>query len=315
MHDFYNYIFKKIIYIFLLLITVIIVSFFSLKMIPGDPVSSFFGSKQPSPEERKICEKKLGLDKSLDEQFKIYLKNIFKLDFGNSYRGDHKKSLILFWNSFKLTFLLVFFSCIFGSLIGIFFGSLGALWKNTKKSFILDLIFLFLFSTPTFIIGFTLQYFLAYHFKFFPISGFNDIQSLFLPILTLSLVMASSLFKITYNNMVEILKQPYILTAYAKGLSKWTVLFKHSLKNALIPILAQIGLILSSFISGTIITEYTFNLNGIGKLIIRSFQDRDFPVLQCCIILLAVFISIFNLLLDFLYFWLNPKINFKKNII
>ncbi|WP_432729691.1 ABC transporter permease ['Prunus avium' virescence phytoplasma] len=187
------------------------------------------------------------------------------------------------------------------------FGSLSALWKNTKKNFLLEFIFLFFSSTPTFIIGFILQYFLAYKLDLFTIS-----DSYCLAILTLSLIVSSRIFKITNNNMIESLKQPYIVTAYAKGLSTQTVVFKHALKNALIPILANIGLIFVSLIGGTVITEFVFGLNGIGKLTIQAFEDRDFPIIQCCIILLAIFISIFNLLLDSVYFWLNPKINQKK---
>lgn len=166
---------------------------------------------------------------------------------------------------------------------------------------------MFLLSTPTFIIGFTLQYYLGFCWNISEISG-----TIYLPILTLALAASGSIFKITFNNMKESLKQPYITTAYAKGLSTKTVIFKHALKNASIPILAQIGLIFNGLISGAAITESIFNLQGIGSSTILAFENRDFPVLQCSIILLGIFISIFNLLLDLIYFWLNPTINKKK---
>lgn len=301
-----KYICKKFLYIALILITVVVFSFFAVKLIPGDPVTLMFGQKGSTIEQRQIVEKQLGLDKSYSEQFKTYLKNISQLNFGNSYILRNEKASILFWKNFQRTFLLTISSCFLGSLIGIFFGSLSALWDKTKKSFIFEIIFLFLSSTPIFIIGFILQYYLAYRLKIFKISG-----SLNLPILTLSLSISGSIYKITHNNMIDTLKQPYILTAYSKGLSTTKVVFKHALKNALILILAQIGLIFIYLINGAVITEYIFNLQGIGKLILKAFQDRDYPVLQCCIILIAFFISIFNLLLDLIYFWLNPKINKK----
>lgn len=301
-----KYICNKLLYILLILSTVVLLSFFAVKIIPGDPVTAMFGQKGSTIEQRQIIEKQLGLDKSNSEQFKKYLKNISQLNFGNSYIFRNVKASSLFWKNFQTTFLLTISSCFLGSLIGIFFGSLSALWDKTNKSFIFEIIFLFLSSTPIFIIGFILQYYLAYRLKIFKISG-----SPILPILTLSLVISGSIYKITYNNMIDTLKQPYILTAYSKGLSTTKVVFKHALKNALIPILAQIGLIFIYLISGAVITEYIFNLQGIGKLIMKAFQDRDYPVLQCCIILIAFFISIFNLLLDLIYFWLNPKINQK----
>ncbi|MDC9032061.1 ABC transporter permease [Columbia Basin potato purple top phytoplasma] len=301
--SFINYIFKKLFYVLLVLITIVIVSFFSVKQIPSDPVTAAFGQKGPTPEQRADLEKKLGLDKPTSQQFLIYLKNILKFNFGNSYKYEDQKTLSLFWKSFKTTLLLSSLSCILGSLIGICFGSLSALWQNSKKSFILEFIFLFLFSTPTFIIGFIFQYYLAYKLKLFDISGAFP-----LPILTLSLAVSGSIFKITQNNMVDCLKQPYIATAYAKGLSTKTVIFKHALKNAIIPILAQIGLVLNYLISGSVITESIFNLRGVGRLIIDSFHNRDYPIIQCCMILLAIFISVFNLLLDLLYFKLNPKL-------
>jgi peptide/nickel transport system permease protein len=300
-----NFIYKKTLYVLLILITVILTSFFLVRLI-GDPVKAAFGQKGPTPEQRQIFKKELGLDESLSKQLKIYLKKVLQFDFGNSYKYK-TKALEFFWEGFQTTLLLTISSCIFGSIIGIFFGSLSALWQNTKKNFLLEFIFLFLSSTPSFIIGFILQYYLAYHLKLFTIS-----DSYFLAILTLSLIVSGRIFKITNNNMIESLKQPYIITAYAKGLSTGKVVFKHALKNALIPILANIGLMFVSLIGGAVITELVFGLHGIGQLTIKAFEDRDYPIIQCCIILLAIFISIFNLLLDSVYFWLNPKINQKK---
>ncbi|MDV3167084.1 MAG: ABC transporter permease [Vigna little leaf phytoplasma] len=299
-----SYIYKKLLYTLLILITIIFVSFFALEIIPGDPVSAAFGQKGPTITQRKKFEKDLGLDKNLNERFKIYCKNIIKLDFGYSYTYKEEKTLHLVWTSLKTTLLLSIISCILGSVIGIYLGSLAALWNNTKKSFLLELIFFTLYCLPTFVIGFVLQFFLAFRFKIFKISG-----SPVLPIIVLSLsIVSGSIFKITYTSMKEILKQPYIMTAYAKGLSKKIVIFKHALKNALIPIISQIGLILNSLISGAIITETIFNLNGIGKLIMTAFENRDYPIIRCCMILLTFFIVICNLLIDISFLKINPKI-------
>ncbi|AGL90574.1 ABC-type peptide/nickel transport system permease protein [Candidatus Phytoplasma australiense] len=307
-----KYILKKFSYTVILFITVIFISFFVLHLIPGDPITAMYGQKGPTPEQRRITEKELGLDKPLLEQFSKHLKNIFfKFDFGRSYTGTKEEVKKVFFRNFKNTFKLAFFSCLLGSLIGILFGVLAAFWEGTKKSLILEFIAILLISAPTFIIGFLLQITLGHKAGLFPISGFDSILHMILPVLTLSLVIAASVFKTTQTTMLECLRQPYITVAYAKGLSKNKIIFKHALKNALIPILAHIGLIMSFLIGGSIIIEYVYNIQGTGKLMMQAFEERNYPVIRCCIILLALVIAIWNLFLDLIYLWLDPKINKK----
>lgn len=311
-HFLIKYIFKKISYTAILFITVIFISFFTMKLVPGDPISSMFGQKGPTIEQRRILEKELQLDQPVITQFKNYLKNIFfKFNFGNSYNSNRESVLALFNRSFSKTFKLAFLSCFFGSCLGIIGGVLAAFYKGTKKSFCLEFLAIVIISAPTFVIGFLLQITLGHYMGLFPISGFDTPKQMVLPILTLSLAISGSIFKTTQTTMIDCLDQPYITVAYAKGLSKTKVIFKHALKNALIPIIAHISLILSFLIGGSIITEYIFNIKGVGNLMIRSFENRDFPVIQGCIILLALFIAIWNLLLDLIYLWLDPKINKK----
>lgn len=308
-----KYIFKKISYITLLFITVIFISFFILKLIPCDPVSAMFSPRSPTKEQRIQKEQELGLDKPVPEQFLLYVKNIFsKWEFGKSYFGNKDSALKLFGTAFFYTFQLAFLSCFFGSLLGVFFGVLAAFYVGTKKSFILDFVAMVLISAPTFVIGFFLQIILAHKFRLFPISGFDTFSQKILPVLTLSLVVSSSVFKTTQTTMLDCLEQPYIKVAYAKGLSKSKIIFKHALKNALIPIVAHICLIFSFLISGSFIVETIYNIKGVGNLVLRSFENRDYPVIQCCIILLALFIAIWNLFLDLIYVWLDPKINKKS---
>ncbi|MGL9687821.1 MAG: ABC transporter permease [Candidatus Phytoplasma sp. TWB_XP] len=307
-----QYIFKKFFYALAIFITVIIISFFVVTFIPGDPISAMFGQKQPSQVQREQIKKELGLDKSIGVQFQQYLQKIFfKFDFGNSYRGEESQALSIFTESFIITFQLAFFSCLVGSLMGIFLGTLSAFFDNTKKSAFLEFYAILMISAPTFILGYLLQIYLATNrgIPIFEISGWDNLRCKVLPVLTLSLVISGSVLKTTQTNMKECLEQPYIKTAYAKGLSKKTIIFKHALKNALIPIIAHIGLIFSFLIGGSIVTEKIFNIRGVGTVMLDSFDERDFPVLLCCIILLALFVAVFNLCLDLIYFWLNPKLN------
>ncbi len=303
-----QYICKKIFYAFTIFIAVIIISFFVVVLIPGDPISAMFEQKQPSPEERHRITQELALNQS----FSQYIQKIFsKFDFGKSYHKNQRPALELFWESFTKTFQLAFFSCLIGSLLGILLGTLSVFFDNTKKSILLEFYAILMISTPAFIIGYLLRVYLATNrgIPIFAISGWNNLKCKILPILTLSLVISGSVLKTTKTKIQECLAQPYIKTAYAKGLSKKNIIFKHALKNALIPIIAHIGLLFSFLISGSIITEKIFNIRAVGTLMLESFENRNYPVLRCCIILLALFVAIFNLCLDLVYFWLNPKIS------
>ncbi|MGE9276277.1 MAG: ABC transporter permease [Candidatus Phytoplasma pruni] len=306
-----KYISKKFCYNMMIFISVIFISFFTVKLIPGDPISAIAGLKGGNPAQRKALERDLRLDLPLLKQFTNYLTQIFlHFDFGNSYYNDKLPAVKLFFKAFHNTFKLALLSTLFGSLLGILFGVLSSYWQGKNKKLLLNGFFVFVMSSPTFVIACLMQLYLGKMFHL-PRSGFDALQAMILPVLSLSLVVSVSVFKITQTSMKEILEQPYIKSAYAKGLSKNHIMFKYALKNALIPVVAHIGLMFSYLIGGAIITEFVFNIKGIGSLIISSFENRDYLVLQGSIILLALFISLFNLLLDFVYTLLDPRINKK----
>jgi peptide/nickel transport system permease protein len=295
----------------MIFISVILMSFFIVKLIPGDPISAISGLKGGNPTQRKALEHELGLDLPLFKQLTNYLKQIFfHFDFGKSYYNDKLTSIKLFFKAFNNTFTLALLSTLFGSLLGILFGVLSSFEQNKKKNLILNGFAVFVMSSPTFVIAFLFQLYLGKIFNL-PRSGFENFKEIILPVLSLSLIVSVSVFKITQTSMKETLEQPYIKAAYAKGLSKHVIMFKYALKNALIPVVAHISLMFSYLIGGAIITEFVFNIKGIGSLIISSFENRDYLVLQGSIILLALFIGFFNLLLELIYVLLDPRINEK----
>lgn len=155
---------------------------------------------------------------------------------------------------------------------------------------------------------------MGFRLNIFPISGMEKPFSLVLPITSLVLTNTFLIFRIARNSINFVSEQPYILSARAKGLSKFDILFKHVLKNAIIPIITNIGIIFSFMLSGSIIIENIFNINGLGNLIISSFQNRDLPVIQCSIILLSFFITILNIILELLYFYFDPTIKKKGEL-
>lgn len=305
-----RYIIKKIFYNFLIVFFIFLISFFILRK-TTDPVTTIIGSKNLTSEKIEIHKKEFGLDGNIIEQFKRYSLSILKLDFGKSYEDLNESVFDIFIFHFCNTLKLSLWSCFFGSFLGIFLGILSKFY-NSKKNIFFDIFSIVIISTPSFIIGFLLQYFLAYKLDLFNISYFGDFTDMFLPIATLSLVISAYIFKITQNTIEECLKQPYVKAAYAKGLSKKAVYFKHVFKNALAPILSYIGLMFSFLVSGTAVIEYIFNIRGVGHLIKESFNKQNLNLLQCTIICLSIFITFFNLFLEFILLYINPQLNKKK---
>ncbi|MFB5029731.1 MAG: Dipeptide transport system permease protein DppB [Candidatus Phytoplasma pruni] len=232
---------------------------------------------------------------------------IFKFDFGKSYSQRDQKAINLFMAPFAITLTLSIISICIASFLGILTGMFAAYYQNSKKDYFVLLFSILMISTPSFIIGFLLQYFLGFHWILFPISGLESPSSWILPISTLVLGQTFLIVRTVRNNIIEILEQPYIVVARAKGLSPIYILFHHVLKNALIPIIAQIGLLFSFMLGGSLIVESIFNIDGVGSLIMKSFAKRDIPVIHASIILLALFISVFNIVLELLYVCLDPK--------
>ncbi|MDW3617626.1 ABC transporter permease [Candidatus Phytoplasma pruni] len=301
-----KYTLKKIFYTMFIYLLVIVSIFFALKLF-SDPVQALLGQDSTYEEKAKLTQE-LGLDKSANKQFWDYLTGIiFKFDFGKSYSQRDRKAINLFMAPFAITLTLSIISIFIASFLGILTGMFAAYYQNSKKDYFVLLLSILIISTPSFIIGFFLQYFLGFRWMLFPISGLESPSSWILPISTLVLGQTFLIARTARNNIIEILEQPYIVAARAKGLTPTYILFHHVLKNALMPIIAQIGLLFSFMLGGSLIVESIFNIDGVGSLIMTSFTKRDIPVIRASIILLALFISVFNIALELLYVCLDPK--------
>ncbi|MGA0448019.1 MAG: ABC transporter permease [Candidatus Phytoplasma pyri] len=305
----FKYILKKILYAFIIFISICIIVFLMLKLMPTDPVDSLLGYKGVSELTKTNLRKKLGLDKPVLIQLKDYLiKILTKFDFGESYHDNREPALSLFLKKFKETLKLSVFSIFLGSFIGIFLGIRAAIYQYTKTDYFMIFFSVIMISLPTFIIGFLLKVIFGVYLGWLPLTGFNTIPKMILPIMTISLSLSGSILRITRINMIKTLEKPYILTAYAKGLNKNTIIYKHALKNAAIPIVSHIGLSFSFLISGSVITEKIFSIRGIGTLIIEHFHKNDLFVVSCCVILLSLFVICINLILEIICSFLNPKL-------
>ncbi|WP_334330782.1 ABC transporter permease [Candidatus Phytoplasma prunorum] len=304
----FKYILKKILYSFIIFISICVIIFLMLKLMPTDPVDIILGNKT-SESNKMNLRKKLGLDKPVLIQLKDYLiKILTKFDFGESYHGDKQSALSLFLKKIKQTLKLSFLSVFFASFIGIFLGIKAAIYQYTKIDYFIIFFSVIMISLPTFLIGFLLKSIFGVYLGWFPLTGFNNISEMILPVMTISLSLSGSILRITRINMIKTLEQPYIVTAYAKGLNKNTIIYKHALKNASVPIISYIALSFSFLISGSVITEKIFSIRGVGSLIVEHFQQNDLFVVSCCVILLSLLVICVNIILEIICSFLDPKL-------
>jgi len=304
------YIIRRIILIIPIVLGVTLVSFIILHSIPGDPaevIAGLDGSKE-------ILEKiraDLGLDKPLPIQYLVFIKNILiHADFGYSYRTQRPVSQEIkgrFINSMKLGVTAITIAI----LIGLFFGILSAIKENSKLDRFFTISSLISLSTPTFWSGLLFIIFFSVYLKWFPAGGMGGLNSYLLPAITLGLPASAVIIRMVRTSLLEVLHENYIRTAKAKGLSPFRVIFRHALKNALIPTVTIVGLQFGWLLGGTVVVETVFSWPGMGQLIITGILGRDYPMVQGAIIVLAFTFILINLLVDIFYTYLDPRIQYE----
>lgn len=295
----------------MIFIFICIVCFLALNLIPGDIVDEIL-KKGATVSQKEELRHKLGLDKPLWHQLFDYLLKIFtKFDFGKTYFNP-EPILSLFFKHFKNTFILSVFGILLGILMGVFLGIISALNNGDKRDYFLNIFVLLLMVLPSFVIAFIFQYLFGIYFRFLPLTGFVNNKAKILPIITVALMSFGPIFKITRINMISALEKPYIITAYAKGLSKNMIIYKHALKNILVPIISFVALQFSSLLSGAIIVENVFDIKGIGHLMIHSFEMKENYVVLCCVILLTLCVILVNIFLEIICGILNPQLKASK---
>ncbi|MBI2026330.1 MAG: ABC transporter permease [Deltaproteobacteria bacterium] len=287
------------------------VVFFLSHLIPGDPVD-YILQDQTNPIDRLQLQKELGLDKPIVAQYIHYFNNLLHGDLGKSYYSHGRTVLNLILERLPYTLILAISSMMCALLFSIPLGIFAALkafsWKDTSVMFIA----LLGISIPNFALGPALiVIFVLLIGLDIPVSGFVAGSSLILPTLTLGTSLMALLTRMTRTSFMEVLKQDYVRTAYAKGLQERSILFKHCLRNALNPVATIAGLQFGTLLTGSIITEKIFDWPGLGSLFISSIQSRDFLVVQGCILVIAIIYIFINLLTDIGYSILDPRISIR----
>ncbi len=287
---------------------VLLLTFLLVHLVPGDPVEVMLG-ESASAADRAQLSADLGLDQSMVVQFGHYLNKLAHGDLGISI---HSKKPIrdLLAERLPATAKLALLALSFAIFIGLPLGIIAAL--NVKKwpDKLANLLSLTISAMPHFWMGPMLMMVFALWLGWLPVSGMETTSSIILPALTLGFGLAAILTRMTRASMLEVLHEDFIRTARAKGLNESTVILRHALRAALLPIITVLGLQLGSLLAGAVITETVFAWDGIGRLLVESIEKRDYPVTQACVMVVALTYVLVNFVTDLVYTKIDPRVRF-----
>ena len=289
------------------LLGIVLVVFIMNRISPGNPARMLLGDGA-TDEAVEALEEELGLNDPLYVQFFNYVKGVVtEFDLGTSYQT--KRPVITeLMDRFPTTAKLAFFSILLSAVVGITLGIISAVKQNTPIDHLSTGVALLGVSMPAFWLGMMLILVFSIYLKWTPVSDITGWKSWILPTITSSMAGMATITRMTRSSMLEVICQDYIVTARAKGLTERVIIVKHALKNALIPIITVLGIQLGVMLGGAVLTETVFSINGLGKYMVDGIKNRDYPVVQGGVLLLALVFSIVNLVVDIIYAYVDPRI-------
>lgn len=304
----WTYILRNLVYSVFIIIGVLTVTFCLLYIIPGDPARMMLGQRADVASVEAVREE-LGLNRPVYIQYVKFMTNAFHGDLGRSY-STNREVVKTILEKFPATALLSFSALLISSILGVLIGIVSSVKKYTFWDNAAMVFALFGISFPTFAFGLIMALVFGHLLKWFPISGYinEGFPYLILPMLTLALRPLAITARITRSSMMDVMNQDYVRTARAKGLSSYSVIFKHTLRNALNPVVTTISASLAATLGGVFFIEYIFNWPGIGLLAIDAIFKLDFPMIQGTVLFSAIIFVIVNFFVDIFYALLDPKV-------
>lgn len=305
-----RFVIYRIVSIIPVLIGISVAVFFMVRLVPGDPIDIMYANRpKPTPEQRAAIEREMGLNLPIHRQYVRYVAGVVQGDLGDSFRTKQpvaEQIRARLPNTIKLTLA----SLAVALVLGIVAGVLSATFRNSWIDRISMLIAVGGVSIPAFWLGLMLILVFSVRLGWFPVAGARTWQHLVLPSVTLGLVVSAVLARITRASMLEALNQDYVRTARAKGLREFFVVGRHAFRNAMIPVVTIVGLLIGNLLAGAFIIEAVFGYPGIGLLAVNALQTRDFPMIQGIVLFVAVVYVVINVLVDILYAFIDPRIKF-----
>jgi peptide/nickel transport system permease protein len=301
-----SYILRRLLAGIPVLFGVSLITFLLMHVVPGDPVTASF-EKRVDPAQAARIRHELGLDRPLPVQFADFLAKAVRGDLGRSFQTEQPVTQMI-GAALPATLKLTAAAVVVTLLIGIPFGILAALNRGTWIDYVSAVTTLSFISAPLFWVAIICQIFFGLRWDLLPISGFETWKHMILPSAILGSRYAASIVRYTRSAMLEVLSNDYIRTARAKGLAERVVIFRHALKNALIPVLTVVGLEVGGLLTGSILTESVFGIPGLGLLTIQGLDHRDFPLIQGNVLFTATVFVVMNIIVDISYSLVDPRI-------
>lgn len=290
------------------LVGVLLVVFFFVRALPGDPARLYAGPEANASEVAQV-RRDFGLDRPLPEQFVYFVRNLARGSLGVSFRNNRPATDVIAGH-FLPTLWLSVAAIVAASLFGVLAGIGAATNRDSPLDLGLTVLSILGISTPSFFLGILFIYAFAVRLRLFPISGGPTASGIVLPALTLAASALGTIARFSRSSLLEVLGQDYVRTARAKGLRPGRVIGRHALRNALIPVVTITGLQFGFLLSGAVIVETVFNYPGLGWLLIQSIDARDYPVIQGLMLVFALEFLIINLVVDLLYAAIDPRIRY-----
>lgn len=306
-----RYVARRLIQLIPVLLGITLITFLVMQLVPGDPLQLLVDPKGREMDEETIAaiRAKWGLDLPVHMQYLRFLGRAVRGDLGFSYRFNRDVNVTVL-ERLPATMLLAFSAMSLAVLVGVTLGVAASVKHRTVLDVFCMVFALAGVSTPIFWLGLMLMYLFGVVLKILPPSGFGTWRHLISPMLALGLSSSGVLARLTRSSMLNVIRTEYITTARAKGLSDRVVIYRHALKNALIPVVTIMGVQTGALLSGAVVTETVFAWPGVGRLLMESIMNRDLPVIQGCVALIAcVFVSI-NLVVDITYAIIDPRIRY-----
>ncbi|MFC5703906.1 ABC transporter permease [Cohnella faecalis] len=283
--------------------------FFIMNVLPGDPAELIVGQTATEETIAKLHES-LGLNRPLLTQYTDYMSGIVRGDFGVSFISK-EPVLHRLLEQFPATLTLTAASVIVALALGITLGILSAVYRNRLLDYVIRTLTLFSISMPTFWLGILLILIFSVSLRWLPAIGNGSFEQLVLPACCLGFACSGALARMVRNSILEVLGEPFVVTLRSKGLSERSVLYRHILRNALIPTITLTGILIGELLSGSVVTETVFSRQGIGRVVVDAIMQKDIPVVQAAILFASIFYILVNLAVDLSYSYVDPRVRSK----
>ncbi|GIP20492.1 ABC transporter permease [Paenibacillus sp. J22TS3] len=300
-----RYIASKFLYMLVSLLILITATFFLMKAIPGNP---FMSEKQVPPQIRERLMEQYGLNKPLIVQYGQYLKNIAQGDFGISMKMQNKEVTGLITDTFGASLKLGLVAIAVSVIVGVLLGLLAALYHRKLIDNVAMVLAVLGIAVPSFVVASMLQFVFAQKAGIFNVMGFNGPLDYVLPVAALAAQPIAFIARLTRSSMLEVLHADYIKTARAKGLNWVTILFRHVVRNGILPVITYLGPMTANIITGSVVIEQIFGIGGLGKVFVSSISNRDYTLIMGVTIFYGVILMLARFLTDIAYVFVDPRI-------